>query len=60
MNESCAFEKKQKNLRRPRIELGSSAWKAPMLTITPATRCAQTRVYESDSIDENMCVKLEN
>jgi hypothetical protein len=26
-----------KNMRRPRIELGSTAWKATMLTITPAT-----------------------
>jgi hypothetical protein len=30
-------KKNKKQMRRPRIELGSTAWKATMLTITPAT-----------------------
>ena len=30
-------KKKKKNLRGPGIEPGSTAWKAAMLTITPAT-----------------------
>lgn len=29
----------QKNVRRPGIEPGSTAWKATMLTITPPTPC---------------------
>ena len=32
--------KKKKNLRGPGIEPGSTAWKAAMLTITPATLLA--------------------
>ena len=30
-------KEKRKKLRQPGIEPGSSAWKAPMLTITPLT-----------------------
>ena len=33
-------KKPTKSLRWPRIELGSTAWKATMLTITPPTPCA--------------------
>ena len=33
----CKIKKKKKNLRRPGIEPGSTAWKAAMLTIIPPT-----------------------
>ena len=28
----------KKSMRRPGVEPGTSAWKAPMLTVTPSTR----------------------
>jgi hypothetical protein len=34
-------EPKKKSVRRPGIEPGSTAWKATMLTITPATLSMQ-------------------
>ena len=53
-------KRKEKNLRSPGIEPGSTAWKATMLTITPATHLLIMGIkYINNDTKDNLLVIIQ-